>query len=150
MSDTAWAPLHTYDLLEVLEHGRLDTLGPGAPRERIEASLGTPQHRPAPIDRRATLWSHVYGNVSLTTTRTQVIEIELDFEGRRPRMVEPGALAQWSLAQWQDFARARGLVARTLAGVLRLESEALNVALDAETGELHIVTLRAPASPQPR
>lgn len=137
-----WQPRRRIELAEVLREGGLAGLEIGALADQIEVTLGPPQAPAAKLSKRSKLWSWLYGNVTVLTAARRVEAIEIDFEGQRPALVEAGALAEWSLADWQAYARREGWTITSRDEITVLDGPRARVSLDAD-GRLHVVSLRA-------
>jgi hypothetical protein len=139
-----WQPRRRVALADVLREGRIADLTIGAPASQIEATLGPPPAPAARLSKRSKLWSWQYGNVTVLAAAHRVEAIQIDFEGRRPALVELGALADWSLADWRAHAQREGWTESSPdAEIMIFDGPRARVCLDVD-GQLHVVSLRPP------
>lgn len=141
MQPSVWSPRQVFSLAQVLESGALGPLRVGAAADEIEPCLGPAELPPARLSRRSKIWSHVYGNVTLLVSSGRIDAIQIDYEGVRPRMVEPGHQEGWRMADWQAFATQRGWEIRTVDDVVWVLGGPVILNLR-PSGALQIVSLR--------
>jgi hypothetical protein len=137
---TEWQPLRVYQLRDVVHECSLGGVRVGERAESIEPRLGPPELAAARLGRKSKMHDVQYGNVSVMTKAGMVIAVNMDFEGARPEMVTPGETRDWTIAEWEDFARAEGWQIRKLADTILLERRGAAIGLDTDGG-LHTVSL---------